>query len=221
MLTRVKSGHFRTLLLRATMVAACAALSCGVGLAAEEVSLTFQEKNGRYNIEGSFQVEADPHTAWSVLSDYDHIPQFVHNMKLSHIQIREGNDVLLHQVAEGGFLFFTQRVRLFLYIQETPDKTIAFKDMAHKDFKVYKGSWTITPDSGGGPLNITYQLEADLNFSAPDFIAGDVMSGGAKDLLKSVRKEILQRQAQVSPTPSLPVKLTQAPHTTPEAVSLR
>ena len=221
MLTRVTLGNFRTLLLRATMVAACAALSCGVGWAAEEVSLAYQEKDGHYNVRGSFLVEAEPRTAWSVLSDYDHIPQFVHNMKVSHIQIREGNDVLLHQVAEGGFLFFTQKVRLFLYIQETPDKTITFKDMAHKDFKIYRGSWNITPDVDGSQLKITYELEADLNFSAPAFIAGDVMSGGAKDLLKSVRKEILQRQSLAPIQKSAPVKITQGPPATPKAVSLR
>ena len=213
--------QFRKLLLRATMVAASAALSCGVGSAADEVTLAIQEKDGHYDIEGSFLVEADRHTAWSVLTDYDHIPDFVHNMKVSRIQIREGNDILLHQVAEGGFLFFTQSVRLFLHIVETPESTIDFKDMAHKDFKTYKGSWAISPEADGRRLKITYQLDADLNFSAPPFIAGDVMSGGARDLLRAVRMEILQKQALVPAPTFSPVKVTQAPQTTPEAVSLR
>ncbi len=221
MLTPFGSRTFRRLILRAAMVTAGAALSCGAGFAADDVSLDFHEKDGHVNVAGSFLVEADPQVAWDVLSDYDHIPEFVGNMKISHIQIREGNDVLVHQVAEGGFLFFTQKIRLFLHIIETPNRTIDFKDMAHKDFKTYNGSWQIDPQAGGKELKITYQLEAELNFSAPAFLADDAMGGGAKDLLKSVRQQILLRQARANILHPSSLTMTQAPQTTPDAVSLR
>ncbi len=198
-------------LLGAAIVTGCAALSCGVGCSAEDVSLDFHEKDGHVQVEGSFLVEADQKTAWNVLTDYDHIPQFVRNMKISHIQIREGNDVLVHQVGEGGFLFFTQKIRLFLHIQETPDRVITFKDMAHKEFKTYEGAWTIDRKSGGLTLKITYQLDAVLNFSAPAFLADDAMGGGARDLLQSVRKEILARQVAKLKLDSEKLKLTQQP----------
>jgi len=212
---------FRQLLLRAAMAVAGAALSCGAGYSAEDVSLDFHEKDGHVQVEGSFLVEADQKTAWNVLTDYDHIPQFVRNMKVSHIQIREGNDVLLHQIGEGGFLFFTQKIRLFLHIQETPERIITFKDMAHKEFKTYEGAWTIDRESGGPTLKITYQLDAVLNFSAPAFLADDAMGGGAKDLLKSVRQQILLRQARANILYPSSLTMTQASQTTPDAVSLR
>ena len=211
---------YRTLLLRAAMVAACAALSCGVGTAADDVSLAFHEKDGRYDIDGFFFVTADAKTAWNVLSDYDHIPRFVHDMKLSRVQVREGNDILLRQEAEGGFLFFTQRIRLFLHVQETPDKTILFRDIAHKDFKSYEGSWTIEALPATRDLKVSYKLIADSNFSAPAFLASDAVKGGAKALLVSVRREILSRQAKVETQGLSSVTVTQVSQSASEAASI-
>jgi len=212
---------YRTLLHGAAMVAACAALSCGAGFAADNVSLAFQEKDGRYDIEGFFYVTADPKTAWNVLSDYDHIPSFVHDMKLSRVQVREGNDILLRQEAEGGFLFFTQKVRLFLHVLETPEKSIQFTDIAHKDFKSYEGSWTIEAMPATQDLKVSYRLVADSNFSAPAFLASDAVKGGAQGLLVAVRKEILSRQTSLPMAAPSSVTVTQVTQATPESVSIR
>ncbi|HUO57563.1 MAG TPA: SRPBCC family protein [bacterium] len=208
---------YRRLLHGAAMVAACAALSCGAGFAADDVSLAFHEKDGRYDINGFFYVPADAGTAWNVLSDYDHIPGFVHDMKLSRVQVREGNDVLLRQEAEGGFLFFTQKVRLFLHVQETPGQSILFTDIAHKDFKSYTGAWTIESLPATHELKITYQLQAESNFSAPAFLASDAVKGGAKALLVAVRKEILSRQAALPRAAPSSVTVTQVTSDKPEA----
>ncbi len=194
----MKPNHFfdhpRKLLFRAALLAACVALSCGAGLAAEPLSLVFNEQSGHYSVEGCFFVQADPDTAWKVLTDYDHIPAFVHDMKVSRIEERWGNDLVLRQEAEGGFLFFTQRVRLLLSVHEQPGRSIIFQDTSHKDFSFYQGSWRIQKDPQGAGIQITYALDAQQNFSAPAFLANDAVHGGAQNLLNSVRRQILAEQ---------------------------
>jgi hypothetical protein len=173
------------------MLAAGVALSCGAGLA-DDVSTTIQSKNGKFNIDGRFKVKADPSVVWDVLTSYEQIPRFVGSLKKSHVQEDLGvYHFLLEQEFEGGFLFFTQRVRVLLDVREVWYQHINFIDIKKKDFAVYQGSWSLTevPQEG---LEIDYQLEAKPNFDAP--FVGDFMNGGAKDLLKAVRREILRRQ---------------------------
>ena len=191
----------------AARVAACVALSCGAGFAADEVSMAVHETRGDYLLNGSFHVAADPSVVWDVLTAYDQIPDFVGSLKKSHVEQDLGvYHFLLKQEFEGGFLFFTKRVAVLLDVHEVWYQSIQFNDVDHKDFAVYEGAWNVKPEVNGE--EITYELEAKPNFSAP--LMGDFMNGGAKDLLSAVRREILRRQALVdkekagSPRPSQP-----------------
>jgi len=188
-------------------MAACIALSCGLGFASEDVSLDFHEKNGSYDIQGVFFVQADRSVVWEVLTDYHHIPKFVGNLKKSHINDDLGPyHFLLEQEFEGGFLFFTKRVRVLLDVHETWQKTIRFKDVEKKDFQFYQGSWEVI-SSGPERLEIAYRLKSKQNFDAP--FAGDYMKGGVKDLLDAVRREILRRQTLADKEKSSSTSLAQ------------
>ncbi len=203
----------RRLLLGAAMVAACAALSCGVGQAADPVSLAFQEKDHVYDINGSFYVANDPTSVWDVLTGYEHIPKFVGSLKKSHVTEDLGPyHFLLAQDFEGGFLFFTKRVHVLLDVHETWYQSINFTDTDHKDFAFYEGSWQLVPDPAKG-LEIIYTLKAKQNFDAP--FAGDYMRGGVKDLLEAVRREILRRQDEAAKENQKPVELAKQTVTTP------
>jgi hypothetical protein len=185
----------RSLLYGAAMVAACAALSCGTGFAAEmpPLTLSFYHESGRLKVEGSFFTEAEPKVAWQVLAGYDRIPQFVSSMKVSNVQSRSGNDLVLAQEGEGGFLFFTQRIHLLLDVHEQPFRSIVFIDTSHKDFDFYQGSWTLQRTRGNPGLEIVYALDAQEHFDAPAFLVGDSIQGSVRDLLESVRREIQKR----------------------------
>lgn len=194
----MRGTSLSTLLLRAVVVAACAAFSCVTGAAADDISLAFYEGYGHYKVEGSFLVDADSKTAWEVLTNYEQIPNFVHSMKISKVEHRDTNDLVLLQEGEGGFLFFSKRIHLLMDVHEQPQtSTIIFSDVSHQDFSVYQGTWRITPSTIGHGLEVIYTLDADQNFSAPAFIASDVVKGNVQDLLQSLKREIALRQNQI------------------------
>jgi carbon monoxide dehydrogenase subunit G len=171
-----------------------AAIRSGTGFAADTVSLNFQQKDGICDVEASFDVAADCATAWDVLTDYDQMHQFVSGLKRSHLEEYSGKGrFLVEQEFEGGFLFVTKRVRVRLAVQEIRCQSILFEDVGHQDFEFYKGSWQLQPKPNR-ELKISYSLKSQQNFNEP--FAGDYMKGGIKDLLDSVRKEILRRQAR-------------------------
>jgi len=203
---------FKRMLRRALLGAICAALLYGAVFASDDPSLTFHQNDGHYRLEGTFDVDASQQVIWEVLTDYSHIPEFVSSMKISRIQKRSGNDLVLYQEPEGGFFIFTKRVHLTLAVHETPEKSITFKDTSLKDFDVYQGSWRIRALDRGGTFEITYDLDAKQNFDAPGFMASDAATGGAKDLLSKVRDEILRRKKQAQPK----VQITQTAQAKPD-----
>jgi ribosome-associated toxin RatA of RatAB toxin-antitoxin module len=160
---------------------------CGADPIFKPVLFLSSEKAGVAEVKAQFYVDADAATAWAVLSDYEHIPQFVSSMKKSHVEKTENGDILLTQEAEAGFLFITKRVHVLLKVHEVPGQSIYFQDVSQKDFSFYEGSWNIEPRAEGG-VSVVYQLKAKKNFDAP--FAGDYLNGGVKDLLVAVQKQI-------------------------------
>lgn len=162
-------------------------------LGADGVFLNFYQEEGTSNLDGSFEVAADCATAWAVLTDYDQMHHFVDSLKRSHLEEYLGRGhFLVEQEFEGGFLFVTKRVRVRLDIHETRYQTILFEDLGHQDFELYKGSWNLQPDSNKG-IRIIYSLKAKQNFNEP--FTGNYLKGGIQELLDSMRREILRRQA--------------------------
>jgi hypothetical protein len=112
---------------------------------------------------------------------------------VSKVLSQDGDDLVLQQEGEGGFLFFTQRIHLLLNVHEVLQKSIIFEDSSHKDFDFYQGSWTINP-ADDGCLEIIYTLDAQEHFGAPAFLVGDSIQGSVRDLLQSVQKEMTAEQ---------------------------
>jgi hypothetical protein len=123
----------------------------------------------------------------------------------SHVIKRQANDLLVDQVAGGGFLFINMTIEATLLIHEEPLQAIYFADIDHKHFARYEGVWTITAEPEG-EVQVTYHLEAQRNQGTPDFLTADLFCGSLGDLLAETRREIKRRQAKVlqeaTPTPS-------------------
>jgi ribosome-associated toxin RatA of RatAB toxin-antitoxin module len=149
---------------------------------------------GRYRLEGHVSVEACADSVWSVLTAYSDISSFVSSMRKSSVKEYMGDRILLEQEAAGKVLFFSRRVRVMLMVSEKPMSEIAFKDIEHRDFKYYNGSWKIEKSTTG--LDITYLLECQRNFAAPNFLAKGALRKSAAELLSEVRDEIIRRKGE-------------------------
>ncbi|MHB8653885.1 MAG: SRPBCC family protein [Terriglobia bacterium] len=154
------------------------------------LSLT-RETQGAYCLDGTFRAEVPTQVAWEVLTDYDHVGQFVSSVRLSHVKDRWEDGLLLEQETVGGVLFFTRRVRVLLTVREEPYRRILFEDTEKKNFRYYSGFWVIEEAQGG--VAVHYVLKAEPNFSVPDFIAREIFRKMAARLLKGVGAEMLRR----------------------------
>ena len=177
----------------------CATLLLAGGRAiAENVSMALQDLGqGAYRLEGHLKVAGPPYNAWRVLTDYEHISNFVSSLRKSAVKGSTTERLLLEQEALGKEFIFSKRIRVLLQVTEIPYKRILFEDVSHTDFAFYEGSWEIHGHASG--LDIVYRLSCKRLFTVPNIIAKDALKKSAEGLLVEVRAEILRRQEGGSP----------------------
>ena len=156
------------------------------------VELTVTDHAGVYQVRGSFAVSASADTAWSVLTDYARIPEFVKSMKSSTVEQAEDGGLRVKQQAVQRFMLVKKTINVTLAISEQPGRRIEFRDVLGKDFRHFEGSWEIERREGG--LVVTYALDAKPMSQPPGFVGRMLMSGSARDQLEQVRAEILRRE---------------------------
>jgi hypothetical protein len=168
------------------------ALTVAARAGAVQVTLD-QQPDKAFEVTGSFTVDASSSAVWVVLTDYEHIPDFVSSMKRSVVrESRPDGSLLVEQEAVGGMFFVSKKVRVLLDVHRTPG-SVRFDDIDHRDFWIYSGGWTTAPAPAG--ILVSYHLLAQPDFPAPSFLLRGVMRRGARDLLMQVRAEIVRRAA--------------------------
>ena len=158
---------------------------------ADEPSVAVGSVGPGCHVAGSFRVAVSSTVAWQVLTDYDHIHEFVSSMKESHVERRDADSLLVRQDAISSFFIFHHRVQVLLDVRETPESRITFRDVLGKDFRDYQGEWRITSDSTGTRVN--YELQAEPHMAMPKSVCRGMLRDVARDLLSQVRVEMLRR----------------------------
>jgi ribosome-associated toxin RatA of RatAB toxin-antitoxin module len=132
--------------------------------AAELPAVKVSQQGTRLLVSGEVQVPVTPATAWSVLTDYEGIPQFVPGMKLSRVVQRDGNVRVLQQQGEMQannmrMLYFgTLRV-----VEEPPARlSVQFLDGT---FRNLQGQWSLSGKRA--PVKLGYQLDFDSGTPYP------------------------------------------------------
>jgi carbon monoxide dehydrogenase subunit G len=80
-------------------------------------------------VSATADMQVDLRVAWEVLADYDHLAEFIPDMKSSRVVSRNGNRVRVEQKGEIGFLFYRQSVDAILEILEEPPLRIAARSV--------------------------------------------------------------------------------------------
>jgi carbon monoxide dehydrogenase subunit G len=147
--------------------------------------------NSTMRLDGSFTVDCPAATAWSVLTDYDHIQKFVTSMRKSRVKERGDGFLLVEQESVAKLFLFHRTLHVLLKVVEKPLQSIAFDDVAKTSFARYTGSWTLQEVAGG--LEVAYRLTVQGG------LVGMTPRGSSqqmvRSLLEQVRAEIGRRAA--------------------------
>ena len=130
---------------------------------------------------------------WSVLTDYDHLSQFIPNLATSTLLGRAGNTVRLSQVGTQKLmgLRFTAQVQLELI--EDPDQSMLRFHLLKGDFRRFEGSWKMQELPEG--TSLLYELTVQGCVGMPISLIEQRLREDLSANLLAVEKEALRRQA--------------------------
>lgn len=160
------------------------------GRGADDSSVSVIEADGVYRVSATFSVPQTPASAVGVLTDFERIPAYMPDIKLSAVREHGDSGTVVEQEAIAKFAMFSKRVHLILQVSQRAD-TITFRDTCGRSFAVYEGSWVVAKVGDGA--TITYRLAAKPNFEVPGFVLKRLLKRDASDLIERIKAEIAAR----------------------------
>jgi len=167
-----------------TLLLGWALWACGpVALAAEPGAPSFELKVARvdgaegeqgYRISSSGTVAATPAAVWRVLTDYNHLADYLPNLKSARVVSRDGDTVIVEQLGTARFLFFRQTIRLLVQVHERAPDRIDIS-LIDGDMKVYRASWELSPSAGAGGTRLVYNATIVPKFDVPGMVGTNVV----------------------------------------------
>jgi carbon monoxide dehydrogenase subunit G len=177
----------------AALLALVACLAPCAPAAGQAISLETYRQGDAIDVFAEVLLDVDPRLAWDVLSDYDHLAQFIPDMSVSRVLSRNGNTVIVEQKGEFGVLFFHQPIDLTLEIVETPHTSIAARAVGGS-FREMSGRYDL--DQAGGRVRISYAGRFVPGFSLPAFLGIIGVRHTAATQLSALVDEIMRRDAR-------------------------
>ena len=165
--------------------------SCGAA-AAQTLALETYRRGDAVTVYAEVDLDVDAKIAWEVLSDYDHLAQFIPDMSVSRVLSRTGDTALVEQKGEFGVLFFRQPIELKLEIVETPRKTIVARAVGGS-FREMSGRYDL--EEAGGRVRINYAGRFVPSFALPPFLGVVAVRHTAATQLAAMVDEIVRRDA--------------------------
>lgn len=179
-------------------LAACAALLLSTGASAadsaDELQVNTRSEGGVFLVDAELRVPVSPRKAWAVLTDFDHMSEFVHAVKSSHVVSRQGNRITVAQKGDYGFgLFSFESVR---EIEMAPLDSIKSHSLSGTLGRL-DSLTRLKPDGGG--THIVYHATAAPEQSVP-LIGSALIRNEVRAQFESMRDEMLRREAGASST---------------------
>jgi ribosome-associated toxin RatA of RatAB toxin-antitoxin module len=155
------------------------------------VDVVVQTRSGSVVIDVTARLHAKREVVWAVLTDYDHMAEFLTTLKASSILVRRGNQMEVAQTGEAkrGFLHFTfSTVRS---VELIPDREIR-SQLISGDFKSYEFTTRIA-EAADGVVTIVHHGEYEPNTWVPPVVGPALIESETRKQYAELMAEIARR----------------------------
>lgn len=142
-------------------------------------------------VDVSFTVQATSQEAWNVLTDFDHMAQFVSNLQSSRITDRVGNKIQVEQkgkTSHGVFSFAFDSLR---ELELNPYQEIRSR-LISGSMKRLDGTTVLSADGAG--TRIVYHGESVPNVWVPPLVGTAFIENEMRIQFQEMQNEILKRK---------------------------
>ena len=160
-----------------------------------EISIQTAREGEFVTVAAAADMAVDPRVAWEVLSDYDHLADFIPDMKSSRVVVRDGNSVRVEQKGEFGFLFYQQPVDVTLEILEEPPSRITARSSGG-NVRELETRYELENTAQG--VRLVYHGRFIPEFAVPPLIGMPFVRRAVERRFRAMVTEIVRRDAAVA-----------------------
>lgn len=195
---RTAPGALLTLPVLAAVWLAILLLVTGTAVAEEGESSRFDvtRRSGEFLVEGWLSVAVPPSVAWAVLTDYDHMAEFIPDMRESRRVVGEGDSLRVWQkgVTRVGPFSFDYEVEREVWV--TPESLIRSRGI-RGNMKKLELETTLAADPVG--VKIHYRAEIVPDFWVPPLLGPRLIRTQAEQQFRALVAEMKRRAALTRP----------------------
>lgn len=130
-------------------------------IAGADAPLRVIQSGSLLSVEGWLETNATREIAWSVLTDYEHFPDFVPGIRANRVLESQGR---VKTVAQSGEVVTGMLKLLYegtMRIEETPDEGLNILFLSGP-FKEVRGEWRMEHAEKKRPLRLVYRMNMDM-----------------------------------------------------------
>lgn len=180
--------------------------------AAATAVVDVQRTGDGYVVHASGTVAADRRVAWETLTDYEHLRDFVPDIRSSRVVARNGNRLVVEHVGSFQLLFMKTPVRVRLAVEHAPYERVLARSepgrVADEEptVRAFSGRYLLTALSGSpAGTRLDYDASFELVRGMPDLIdtvfGEAIVTHGMRRHFEAMLNEIERRQAVLAATP--------------------
>lgn len=151
-----------------------------------------QSDNGFLNVQVEAIIPASLAGTWNVLTDYEHLPEFIPDMTSSHIISTVGETVRVEQTGKTSFLLLSFPLEVVFEVEAIPYHHIKFHSI-RGNLKDMVGSYSLIQLSSG--THIRYETKFQPDFWIPPFLSSGIIRTEIEHQFEGLTKEIERREA--------------------------
>lgn len=168
---------------------------------AQRISIETSGQGDLVTVTASAEMQVDPRTVWNVISDYDHLAEFIPDLRSSRVVQRDGDRLIVEQTGKFGFLFFQQPVEVKLAVVESPPRRIVARAVGG-NLREMEGRYELE-NLPMGAVRLSYSGRLVPEFPVPPIIGRMAVRRVLAKQFSAIVKEILRRDtlARGAPQP--------------------
>jgi ribosome-associated toxin RatA of RatAB toxin-antitoxin module len=144
-----------------------------------------------FHIDASAEFEGDVEQTWQVLTDYDHLADFIPGIHASHVVTRDKSRVIIEQKGEAALLFFSFPIEVRLAVEEYPYRRIASRAVAGNVREMHN---TYYLEVRQGRIRLLYTGRMTPDFPVPPVMGTMMLRRTAERQFSAMVDEIIRRR---------------------------
>jgi carbon monoxide dehydrogenase subunit G len=162
------------------------------GDAGQDIQVAVQVDGEVVRVHASYSVEASPRDVWSVLTDFEHLPRFIANVKSSAVVARNGDLVTVAQAGEASYGLIKFPFDSVRELRLTPFEKIQSR-MISGSMTRYEGTTELIAEGAG--TRVTQRSESVPGKWIPPAIGPYFIEHETREQLSEFRAEVLRRKS--------------------------